>query len=312
MSDETRTIPATACRCVVGPFELGDNGEGAKSAPFRMVARSGDAIDHWWWGRVVHDLDGMRLPSRNRVAIDYVHDENQIVGYANKFDTSTGNLEASGSLTPYDDDDRASEIVHKAKQGVPYEASINFGGDGIKIEEYEAGDQIEVNGRKFSGPITVVREWPLRGIAVCPYGADSNTSTEFSNSLEVSIMTHETIQPEAVEETPQSVDTVTDLDTTTEAQLAVDVVTEELVADAPPEKTGQDFLDAFGDKGGVWFAQGKSFEEAQFLYTQELEKRVEELSQKLAARPPSGETVPIDFDDGEQKRQGLAGRIVIK
>lgn len=34
-------------------------------------------------------------------------------------------------------------------------------------------------------------------------------------------------------------------------------------------KTGQDFLEAFGDRGGVLFAQGKSFEEAQQIVLQE-------------------------------------------
>ena len=39
-------IPAGACVLAVGEFELGDNGDGAKTAPVRLVARSGKPIEH--------------------------------------------------------------------------------------------------------------------------------------------------------------------------------------------------------------------------------------------------------------------------
>jgi hypothetical protein len=92
-------------------------------------------------------------------------------------------MEVSGALVPYKENDRASEIIFKMGQGVPYESSINFGGDGIKVEEVPDGESVEVNGAQFSGPGIVIREWPLRGVAVCPYGADMNTnSNTFSTS----------------------------------------------------------------------------------------------------------------------------------
>ena len=169
-------IPAGACVLAVGEFELGDNGENAKTAPVRLVARSGKAIEHWFWGRVVHDLAGMHL-SKSRVPIDYVHDAKEIVGYLNKFDSTSGDLVTSGALVPFKDSDRATEIVHKMKAGVPYEASINFGGDGIKIEDVPDGMVAQVNGYQFAGPGIIVREWPLRGVAICPYGADANTES---------------------------------------------------------------------------------------------------------------------------------------
>jgi hypothetical protein len=169
-------IPAAACILTVGEFELGDNGDGAKSAPVRLVARSGEAIEHWFWGRVVHDLEGMQL-SKPRIPIDYVHDPKEVIGYLNKFDTETGALVTRGALVPFKESDRATEIIHKQSLGVPYEASINFGGDGIKVQEIAEDEVTEVNGRKFEGPGIVVREWPLRGVAIAPYGADANTES---------------------------------------------------------------------------------------------------------------------------------------
>ena len=65
-------VPAAALRMVVGPLELGDNGEGAKSAPLRMKARTAQPVQHWFWGRVVHDMAGMRL-HKDRLPVDYVH-----------------------------------------------------------------------------------------------------------------------------------------------------------------------------------------------------------------------------------------------
>jgi hypothetical protein len=169
-------IPAEACTFVVGEFEIGDNGENAKTAPVRLVARSGQPIEHWFWGRIVHDMAGMHL-HKSRLPIDYVHDSKEVIGYLNRFDTTSGDLITSGALVPFKDSDRATEIVHKARNGVPYEASINFGGDGLKIQELQAGEMADVNGMRFEGPGVIVREWPLRGVAICPYGADMNTDT---------------------------------------------------------------------------------------------------------------------------------------
>ena len=189
MSNKCRNfdeIPASACTLVVGQFELGDNGDNAKTSPIKMVARSGQPIEHWFWGNVVHDLEGMHM-HKTRIPVDYVHDAKEIIGYLNHFDSESGDLVASGALVPFKDSDRATEIIHKSKLGVPYEASINFGGDGIKVEDVPAGSVAQVNGYEFQGPGVIVRSWPLRGVAVCPYGADANTESAmaFSDNKQV-------------------------------------------------------------------------------------------------------------------------------
>jgi hypothetical protein len=204
-----REIPASACTLIVGEFAIGDNGQGAKSAPVRLVARSGKAIDHWFWGRIVHDLAGMHM-HKSRVPIDYCHDSKEIIGYLNRFETADGDLVTSGALTPWKDSDRATEIIHKAAQGVPYEASINFGGDGIKIQELREGETAEVNGASFDGPGVIVREWPLRGVAICPYGADANTSSDLmaGHNARNYAATVLSAEPEAEKEETQMIATV--------------------------------------------------------------------------------------------------------
>jgi hypothetical protein len=169
-------IPAAAMCFAGGEVMLGDNGEGTKTAPVKLKARSGKPIEHWFWGKVVHDLAGMRT-HKPRLTIDYAHNDAEVLGYLNHFETDTGDLITSGALTPFKDDDRASEVLFKMRQGVPYEASIFFGGDGIKVEEVGEGMVSQVNGYQFEGPGIIIREWPLRGVAICPYGADQNTES---------------------------------------------------------------------------------------------------------------------------------------
>lgn len=213
-------IPANACTLVVGEFELGDNGENAKTAPYRMVARSGKPIEHPYWGRIVHDLEGMKT-HKPRLTIDYVHDAKEIVGYLNHFDITSGDLIATGAIVPFKDSDRATEILFKSRAGVPYEASINFGGDGIKIEEVPEGFVTQVNGYELEGPAVVVREWPLRGVAVCPYGADMNTeSMSFSDGKEYAAKVFTTEPTNPTEETSMSDAAV---------EVAAEVVTPEAV-----------------------------------------------------------------------------------
>lgn len=222
-------IPAGACTLVVGEVELGDNGDGAKSAPVSLVARSGKPIEHSFWGRVVHDFAGMHL-HKSKLTIDYVHDSKEVIGYLNKFSAESGDLVTSGALVPFKDSDRATEIIHKSKAGVPYEASINFGGDGIKVQEVGPGEVSQVNGYDFEGPGVIIREWPLRGVAICPYGADMNTDSmvlsgtgkEFSATV---VTASETTTKETEMSEKESVEVVAEAAEVAEAK-AEEVVTE--------------------------------------------------------------------------------------
>ncbi len=49
-----------------------------------------------------------------------------------------------------------------------------------------------------------------------------------------------------------------------------------------PKNEGQKFLDAFGDKGGVWYAQGKTFDEARDLYVADLKAENKALTEQVA------------------------------
>jgi len=235
----TKLVPATAYHMTVGEFLLGDNGENAKSAPITIVARTGKPVEHWYWGRMVHDFGGMKL-HKDRLPIDYCHNPDQIIGYLNNFETDSGDLIASGALTPWKDSDRATEIIFKSGQGVPYEASIDFTAS-TTIEEVAEGKSVEVNGETFDGPGIVFRQWHLRGVAVCPYGADMYTESKMNEGDEVVVsviytqthngdseMTNDTVETEAPAEVVE-----------TESELTAEIEAPAEVVEAETELTAE-------------------------------------------------------------------------
>ncbi len=153
----TREVPQTACLFAGGVITAGTNGDGAKTTPVKLLARSAQPVPHWYWGRAVHDMAGMAM-HKSRLAIDYAHDSADIIGYVSHAETTPAGLELSGALVPYKDNDRANEVAFKMAAGVPYEASINFGGGDIEIEDVAKGHSVAVNGYQFTGPGTVFRK----------------------------------------------------------------------------------------------------------------------------------------------------------
>lgn len=176
MDNRFNQVPESACQ-LAASFDMGNNGENAKTAPVKIVALSGKPVSHPFWGKFVHDLSGMKL-RKNRLPIDYIHDDGEVLGYLNRFETDTGELVCSGAMTPFKDDDTASEIIFKMRAGVPYEASVDFCGDGLKIQDVAEGETAPVNGFMFEGPGVIFREWPLRCVAICPHGQDENTESK--------------------------------------------------------------------------------------------------------------------------------------
>lgn len=318
-------VPAAALRFAGGEVSLGDNGDGAKTAPVKLKARSGQPIEHWFWGKVVHDLSGMRM-HKPRLTIDYAHNDAEVLGYLNHFETESGDLVASGALTPFKADDRASEVLFKMKQGVPYEASIFFGGDGIKVEEVGEGMVAQVNGYQFAGPGIIVREWPLRGVAICPYGADANTDSSAlasGESYAVSKVVKEDVKmSEVVEAKPVEVEAkaeekpgepapVEAAAVEAEGKPAVEMSAPPASAEVvPPVAVAQVAEDV--DKFNVLeaeFATAKAEVESLKVERDELAKKLA-AAQALAAGPApvSAVAVPKDGELSPWQKAVLAGR----
>lgn len=98
-----------------------------------------------------------------------------------------------------------------------------------------------------------------------------------------------------------------------ESQEAEQPTAEAEAAPALSAKTGQDFLDAFGDQGGVWFAQGKSFDMCLALQNKALQEEVANLKQRNSAPSETGEDDAITFQaEGSDSPKGFASKIRIK
>lgn len=90
-----------------------------------------------------------------------------------------------------------------------------------------------------------------------------------------------------------------------EAVEASDKPADVTPADKPAEeKPGQRFLAAFGVRGGVWFAEGLSFEAAQEKFVVELKAENDDLRGKL--KTLRGEESPVSFTPAETPEQKAA------
>jgi hypothetical protein len=137
---------------------------------FSGIAYSGDKITgHWYWGDVVFDLSTTKSPSKLPMLMG--HDRDKVAGFANNI--AIGNdIKASGPLSSYTDEGK--QVAALSDEGFPWQMSVHI--DPGRVEEIGAGQSVTVNGRQFTGPITVFRNSMLREISFTPTGWDSQTS----------------------------------------------------------------------------------------------------------------------------------------
>ena len=243
------------------------------NVPVRLVARTGNPVSHWLWGNpVIHDFAGMKSPAK--IPIDYCHNSADVIGFADSIDSSSGSLVLSGMLTPLATGDRADEVIRKAARGVPYQASIHMGDETVSVEEVAAGSEALVNGQTVQGPITIFRQWSLRGVAICPQGVDPETSVGFSEGED----------PAETEVTVYAEEPPTEPTPTGEMKLA---------------RTGPEYLRQFGDVGGRWFAEGVAWDDAQRRFAALQTERANRAEKELADLKKTVETLrggtPVSF-----------------
>jgi len=278
-------------------------GNGEQRAAVKMVVRTNTAVPTYF-GPMIHDFSGMF--HKKKVTIDWSHTNDgsgpsQVIGYLDKFDVDSKRVECTGELVSVEKGDPASEVIRRLAANLPYESSIYFGGQGLELEEVAEGKSEKVNGSKFNGPGVIVRKWPLRGVAVCPYGRDNHTSVNLAlgdDDVEILIHKQETNMSEEIENASGDaeanlIEKAAELvDAADELQSTTDELNEQ-IDDAP---SGKDFIKAFGTKGAVWFAEGVSFTEASSKYTAYLEERVKALEDKLASLDLGGDEA-LDLGD---------------
>jgi len=301
-----------------GQFQFGESNtnanDGTVQTPVKLVVRTNKPVDSCFFGRIVHDLKGVF--HKAKIILDWRHNNDEQVGYLDKINVSHEQIECSGQVVSIEPNDRASKIVQQARAGMPFESSIFFAGSGIELEEVPDKKSTDVNGTKFDGPGLVIRKWPLRGVAICPYGRDANTSVQFNENETLSALVFCQEEENTMSEDAKSTDDVdkASLDDKLDSlNDNLDSLSEKLedqddtddsklkLPTSPDGVLGKNFIEAYGQDGAVWFAEGKTFVEAQALYVTKLQERVEELETRLtAAGKDSGGEEAVDSEDADE------------
>lgn len=311
-TSQLREVPLAACRLDAGAITVAATADG--KTPITLRARSGDAVNNYWWGRLVHDMSGLQAPAGS-VPFDYCHDDDDVVGYGDKFTAQPDGLSVSGFLTSIEDNDRADEIVKKRRLGVPYQASIFF--EPLSIEDVLAGATADVNGQTIAGPACIIRTWNLRGVAICPYGNDPATSADVDMSArKLTGNFRVPLTPAKIMSTPAQnpapPETAVQQSTTAAAPAAAAPASSPATADPRAGFLSElkKFNDAFGPQGSVWLSEGKTFEEAALLHIkaqgEQLSAKDKELADakvKLAA-VPRGEAAPVSMTPADPAPAG--------
>ncbi len=185
--------------------------EAAEKPGFSIVGYSGDIIkDHWYWGDVAFDLEGLKF-AKARTPVLEEHFTSNRIGFATKQEI-TDKVTVDGQFL---ENDTAVSMARDLKSGFPMEASLYV--PPSVVERVEEGASVEVNGKTLRGPGVVFRKAVIKEVSMCVFGADSNTRSmamaytdndktqiKFNLIKEKSIMAKETLTIETfAEEYPE-------------------------------------------------------------------------------------------------------------
>jgi hypothetical protein len=157
-------------KLIINPLKLNDVAD-QKEYPFEVVIFSGKAISTCELGKFVIDLQSLQF-HKKRMAVNYNHDLNKILGYIENFRVTEEGLVADGMLINSKD---TAWFIEQARNGVPFEVSAEIDEtQGTKIELAE-GTTAEVNGNTVTSDTFIYKNVPFLGTAICPHGADRYT-----------------------------------------------------------------------------------------------------------------------------------------
>lgn len=152
---------------------LADGASGG-NPKFSLLGYTGRAIRQAWSRTpLVVDLAGMDTTSQAiAVMLGHQYDIDHAVGQAGEVVNSGTDLTVVAEVIG--ESPEVAKAVNLARKGWKFQASI--GADVGRIENVAAGETVEVNGRQFAGPISVVRASTLREVSIVLFGADAATS----------------------------------------------------------------------------------------------------------------------------------------
>lgn len=140
----------------------------------RIIAYSGGKFE-WDWKEnpLVADLSTATFAASS-IPLLHDHWDGYRVGHTTRQVIENNRVILEGVISG--DNETARQIVQESKNGFPWQASIGAKYD--RIEFYDVGEEVEVNGRVFSGPIEVARGVTIYETSFVVFGADSNTASQ--------------------------------------------------------------------------------------------------------------------------------------
>jgi len=171
---ETKKIQKAAlCFTEASSYAKVDSFVDGEKKKLLMVGYSGGIIkNHFYWGDLAIDVEGMSLSSNN-IPILHDHDTDQKIGFG-KFIVNSQHQIVPEDAT-FVDTEAAREFIKLSGEGFPYQASIRA--NPTQIIRLEENEEAEVNGFTMKGPGTVWRKSVLKECSVTTFGADSNTKS---------------------------------------------------------------------------------------------------------------------------------------
>ena len=320
MSEDTAPIKA----CIFNDnaeVTFAESGDEKKSGNFRIVGYSGGIIkNHWFWGNVAFDLEGMKFAKR-RIPVLEEHFLQSRIGFATKQEI-TNRVIVEG---PFLDNENAQKLRADIQKGFPMEASLLV--PPSVVENIKEGASVEVNGHILKGPGTVFRKSTVMEVSMCVFGADSNTKSsayadDDNNEIKFNLLQENTIMTEETQTITEieSVETFAQLYPEFHAQIKAEGV------DEGKKEERASFValqEACGDDHELLvqcFSEGKTAAEAMKLRVEKIEKEKTQLTATVAElqkKKPEVEAARTEFSDeatppGEQTETGSADEAALK
>lgn len=158
-------------------------GAGEKKAlpTFTMLGYTGAAVNVGYRFPVVFDLSSMKVRETVPIMIEHGRSyaksvSQQVFGHTVAVENDGKKLRAKGVVSGIGAD--VDHVLALQRNGFPLQASVGLGGGNLVY--VDEGETIELNGRKFKGPILAAKNTQLREISVLPLGADGDTETRIA------------------------------------------------------------------------------------------------------------------------------------
>lgn len=178
---ETTQQQKTVMRLVSDRVSFGNGIKAARVKMFHGVAYNGGVFYPTVTvnGRteaipIVMDLDSLIIPSEQRPVLDD-HDDSTdgVIGQTTVFAVRKSNYTLGLRGVIYTEKERSKKILSASSGGHKWQLSV--GVDNFQLERIEAGRTVTVNGRSFTGPISIARNAYLTDVSFVGVGGDDLT-----------------------------------------------------------------------------------------------------------------------------------------